>query len=80
MIEVDWVPIDQGTYHAIYATALKNETRSVFGTHTCMEGCEWHSEPRMLTEWGFKGSPVPLIRSIKDGDRWSYWIAKVIES
>ena len=80
MNDVSWIPIDRGTYHAIYATALTRETRSVFGTHTCVDGCELHSDPYVLTEWGFKDSPVPLIRSICDGNEWSYWIAKVIES
>ena len=73
---VNWVLIDLGTYHALYA--LLHSKLKVFGTHTCMDGCEWHNDKHILTEWGFMNSPTGLIRSINDNGKWSYWIAKVL--
>ena len=79
-MEVEWVPTEHAVYAAIYA--VHHNDLSVFGTHTCVDGCEFHyGRGYMLTEWGFKDADAPLIRSVCDGDRetgeWSYWIAKV---
>ena len=78
-IIVDWIPTEHAAYSALYAVHHKELT--VFGTHTCMEGCEWHSRPYLMTEWGFKDADAPLLRSICDGDRedgtWTYYVAKV---
>ena len=85
MLEVNWHPIEHGVYAAIYSTL--HDQLSVFGTHTCMGGCEWHVGQYVLTEWGFNGADAPLIRSIRKrppgdemtrhDDEWSYWIAEV---
>ena len=80
-IVVEWVPIEHSAYAAIWVCL--NDQFTVFGTHTCMDGCEFHGpDGHMLTEWGFKGANAPLIRSICNGDReksasWTYWIARV---
>jgi len=77
-LEVDWKLIDLGTYCAIYGLVSKDLT--VHASHTCMEGCEFHTQRYIMTAYGFQESPVPLIRSIDNAGVWTYWIAKVIRS
>ena len=62
------VPRDQGRTNAL----------QVFGVHTCHDGeCFAHSQTHVYTEWGIQGADAPLIRSIRDGEEWTYWIAVV---
>lgn len=82
-MEVEWITTENGVFAAIYA--VHHESLYVFSSHTCIEGCEFHSgNGQILTTWAFKGASVPIIRSIeivRDGDpnkrEYSYWIAKV---
>ncbi len=69
-----WKEIQRIVYLAIY---LENEDDlQVFGVHTCHDGeCEFHNETHVYTEWGFKTADLPLIRSIRDGDEFKYYIA-----
>jgi len=80
LVNVRWHPIDRDTYVAVYEQ-FGNEL-AVFATHTCMDGCEFHAEPNIMTEWGFPDAPCALIKSHMRGERgtsaerWSYFIAE----
>jgi len=82
-MEVNWTPISRTLYAAIYAEL--QEQLTVFGTCSAPQGDEIHYNPYMYTEWGFKDSDAPLIRSIGNKEdheedtkwEWEYWIAKV---
>ena len=82
-VKVVWVPTDKHVYGAIYREHAKDLT--VFASHTCIGGCMFDSEPRILTEWGFKDADTPLIKSecigdrSQDNGRWSFWIASVVQ-
>jgi hypothetical protein len=32
---------------------------------------------RIVTEWGFRGADAPVIRSERNGEVWSYYLAEV---
>jgi len=74
MTEHTWRRTTADVYRAIY-----DEHRNQlvpYATHTCMEGCEFHGERFILTEWCLQEGNVPLIRSIGRGDpeEWTYYI------
>lgn len=75
-VTYEWRATSAEIYRAIYRE--HREALVVFGTHTCMRGCEWHTERYILTEWGFKDADYPIIRSIGRGDgdeeQWSYFV------
>lgn len=79
MPETRWIPTTPEVYRAIYTE--HHEALAPFGTHTCMDGCYFHGEPHVMTEWGFRDAAYPLIKSELVGEResesarWSYWIA-----
>lgn len=86
MLDVTWIKTDKHVYGAIYREHC--ESLAVFGTCTAPEGDQLLgiSLPFMLTEWGFRGSDAPIIKSEARKDSmdqkeydYEYFIASVKE-
>ena len=79
MTEERWVPTTAEVYRAVYKQ--HGEEFQVFATHTCMYGCYFHSEPHVMTTWGFPDAGFAIIKSEGVGEyedrKWNYWIALV---
>jgi hypothetical protein len=61
----NWIVTSPEVYAVIWARHQADLV--VFGTHTCMEGCEFHGDRHVYTEWGFRDAPYPLMRATTDG-------------
>ena len=63
-MSIKWIPTDKHVYIAIYREHYKGLV--VFGSCSAPEGNPTLGlmNPYMLTEWGFKGSDEPIIKSI----------------
>lgn len=77
-LEVRWVETTHEVYRAIYDE--HHEAFGVFATCTDIDGSQFGGGQRyILTEWGFKGSEIPIIKSVCVGESWTYYIAAVQE-
>jgi hypothetical protein len=75
---VHWIRTDKHVYGAIYREHMA--ALSVFGTVSDPEGTM--GEPLMMTEWGFSGACVPLLKYEdwnRRPDRYCYYVACVVE-
>jgi len=63
-MSVRWIKTDKHVYGAIYRE--HHENMSVFGTCTAPDGNPTLGimNPYILTEWGFKDSDEPIIKSV----------------
>ena len=73
-----WKKTTEEVYQAIYRQHQQDFT--VFGSDTKLENNSL-GDFHMLTEWGFRDSPIPLIKWEQRGDReYRYAIAIPIEN
>lgn len=63
--EIYWVRTTEEVFFAIFMQHRKE--MGVFGTCTCPDGdmLLGHTNPYIMTEWGFERSDFPLIREIR---------------
>lgn len=77
MIDVEW----QDTSREVYAVlwARHSEDLHVVASETDTHG-EHHSEPLpyMMTQWGFKRGTTPLMKSVRRGSSYSYYLAVLL--
>jgi len=87
MSNVIWKKTDKH----VYATIYREHCKELFVFSSFSDPSGWspigNGRPRMITEWGFKDSDFPLIKSIgtkKDEDQseydYQYFIAVILEN
>lgn len=75
---VRWIETSRAMYKAICDEHANDLT--VFATRTEVDGPIFGSGRRyILTEWGLKGAAHPLIRSERNGEEWTYYIAHILK-
>ena len=80
-METHWIPTTDLVYRTIYGK--HHAELCVHGSCTEMDDPEFPDSPGrfsdvlpyILTEWGFRNADAPLIKSVRRGEEWTYFIA-----
>lgn len=72
-MNVRWIPTSAAAYSAL--RLYHHETMNVHGTITDIG--EYNGQSHVMTEWGLRGSDVPLIKRDDKNGVSSYFIAVI---
>lgn len=72
-MKITWQETTETVYCVIWIQ--HNKQLEVFGTFTNLESNSRFGNPKIFTEWGFKGADVPIMKSqrTKNSDEQKDW-------
>lgn len=75
-MNIRWMPTDKH----VFATFYREHRWQLIPMGTISDPEGTHGEPLMMTEWGFEGSNVPVMKTEDRKGQWSYFVAAVTQS